>query len=238
MNAAQTQTRTRLEVSLQGAASSLHNALEAAEDLQRAGVPAHVSGIEAAMGAVECAQACARSDDPAQDARFRSLVNGDLLRNARLLFERAVKLQAKPPGRHVSAMAVGISDVIGLTKLALGKLRTNGGGPVDQTAVEGLRNAIVAVEQDDSDDAYEVLKVAAQPRLTDGGSDAPGGPAHRGRNQASGREVRIEQRDRGVRHGRPQGRQVVRAGVGRAVRRPRLEHGRGDVAGRRHASSG
>ena len=168
MNAAQTQTRTRLEVSLQGAASSLHNALEAAEDLQRAGVPAHVSGIEAAMGAVECAQACARSDDPAQDARFRSLVNGDLLRNARLLFERAVKLQAKPPGRHVSAMAVGISDVIGLTKLALGKLRTNGGGPVDQFA--GLMERIremgeVLQDEDGSNDqeheaAYAVFEVA------------------------------------------------------------------------------
>ena len=49
--------RNRMQIGLQDAASSLHTALEAAEDLQRAGAPADVvAGIEAAMGAVEAAQ--------------------------------------------------------------------------------------------------------------------------------------------------------------------------------------
>ncbi len=62
--------RTQMACSLQSAANALHNALEAAEDLQRAGVPADVAGIEAAMGAVEDAQRTARQRAEGGDSRL------------------------------------------------------------------------------------------------------------------------------------------------------------------------
>ena len=68
------EARTQLEVSLQSAAASLHTALEVVDDLQRAGVPVDVAGIEAAMAAVENAQRTAvqraadSHDDGGRDA--------------------------------------------------------------------------------------------------------------------------------------------------------------------------